>query len=183
MLAGLGAALVDADVAARRVTAPGGSAHAAVVRRFPAVVGVDGIIDRAALAAIVFADPAARADLEALTHPWIRDEMATGIAAAATTAEVVVAVVPLLVEAPDARPRFQAVVVVDCPAEVALARVVRRGLSVDDATARIAAQVPRQVRLARADYVVDNGGPRAHLPAEVDRCWAWARRRAAAASS
>ncbi|MEO6121002.1 MAG: dephospho-CoA kinase [Acidimicrobiales bacterium] len=183
MLESKGAALVDADVVARRVMAPGGAAHREVARRFPAVVSADEIVDRAALAAVVFADPAARADLEALTHPAIREQMTTEIAALLATSEVVVAVVPLLVEAPAPRPVLQAVVVVDCPPEVALARAVARGMTVGDATARMVVQASRAQRLALADFVVDNGGDRDRLSTEVDRCWEWARRRAGAAPS
>lgn len=181
MLAERGAAVVDADVVARTVMAPGGAAHAAVAGRFPQAVGPAGVIDRAALAAIVFSDAAARADLEALTHPVIRDEMAAEIAAVTATVGVIVVVVPLLVEAPAPRPVLHAVVVVDCPPEVALGRLVGRGMSAVDARARMATQATREARLARADHVVDNGGELERLPAEVDRCWAWMGHRAAAA--
>jgi len=181
MLAARGAAVVDADVAARQVLAPGGPAYDGVARRFPSVVQSPGAaVDRSALAAIVFADPAARRDLEALTHPAIRELMAAQTEASASS-EVVVAVIPLLVEAPGRRPELDAVVVVDCPPEVALARVVARGMPAGQARARMAAQASREERLARADHVVDNGGALDRLTAEVDRCWEWARRRAAAA--
>ena len=181
MLAGRGAVVVDADVEARRAQAPGGAAHRAVVERFPSVVGPGGAIDRAALAAVVFADPAARADLEALTHPAVRAQMADLVAAAAG-AEVVVAVIPLLVEAPGPRPALHAVAVVDCPPEVALARLAARGMDPADARARMAAQAGRRQRLAAADHVVDNGGDLDRLAAEVDGCWAWIRGRVAAAA-
>lgn len=174
LLAARGAAVVDADEIARRLLRPGGASLAAVVARFPGAVGAGGVLDRAALAAIVFADPAERRDLEALTHPAIREEMVAEIARVPATTPVVVAVIPLLVESPGPRPEIDAVAVVDCPEEVAMARLAARGMSAGDARARMAAQVGRDVRRAHADHVIDNAGDPDQLQVEVDRCWAWA---------
>lgn len=176
LLAQRGAVIVDADVVARRVMAPGGSAYAPVAQRFDETVGTDGIIDRRALAATVFADPTARAELEALTHPAIRAAMAGEILQCATSGEIVVAVIPLLVESGQTPVPLAAAIVVDCPPDVALTRLERRGLTTVDALARMAAQVDRPARLAAADWVIDNSGPLDQLRGEVDRCWQWLER-------
>lgn len=175
LLAARGARVVDADEVARRVVEPGGPAHAGVVARFgPAVVGPGGGIDRAALAAVVFTDPAARADLEALVHPAVRAGVAARVAAlAAAGAPVVVVEIPLLVESSSPY-ALDGVVVVDCPEDEAVRRLVAgRGMGEADARARVAAQATRAERRARAGFVVDNSGDRAGLEAEVERCWAW----------
>lgn len=177
LLAARGAAVVDADVVARRVVEPGRPAHRLIVERFgPGVVGPDGALDRSALAAPVFADPAARADLEAITHPRIAAEMADEIAGHAGRAgagRIVVAVIPLLVESADRWAGLAGVVVVDCPVAVVLDRLTRRGMDPAHARARMAAQAGREARLARADFVIDNGGDRRQLASEVARCWDW----------
>lgn len=178
LLAARGAHVVDADLLARQVVEPGGPAYQPVVDRFgPAVVAADGTLDRSRLAEVVFADPAERAALEAIVHPAVRAGVAREVAAAAAGgAEVVVVDVPLLTESPSARQGLAAVIVVDCPEDVAVARKVAQGrLSEAAARARVAAQASRAERLAIADCVVDNGGDRGQLEAEVDRCWDWLR--------
>jgi dephospho-CoA kinase len=174
MLAGRGAVVVDADILAREVVTPGQPAHRAVVERFGAdVVAADGTLDRARLAGIVFADESARADLNAIVHPAVAAAMAERVAAEAGADRVVVLDIPLLVESGQPRRDLAAVVVVDCPVDTAVDRLVRRGLGRDDARARVAAQASRERRRARADFVIDNGGDLDHLAAEVARCWAW----------
>jgi dephospho-CoA kinase len=171
-----GAALVDADAIARAVVEPGGPAYAPVVARFgPGVVGAGGRLDRAALAAVVFADASARADLDALTHPVIGERMLEEAAAAeAAGHRVLVLDVPLLDEGSRERLALDAVVVVDVPVEVAVQRLVgQRGFAEGDARARVAAQMSRERRRALADRVVDNAGDRAALEGEIDRTWAW----------
>ncbi len=170
-----GAVVVDADVIAREVLAAGGPAHQDVVDRFgSAILSPDGGIDRPALARIVFSDPLARADLNALTHPAIRAVMDERIAAHQGTDHVVVADIPLLVESSEGRGLLAGVIVVDTPAEVAVERLVsQRGMDRTDAEARVAAQAGRDRRLARADWVVTNGGTRAELADQVDRAWEW----------
>ncbi len=172
MLAARGAIVVDADRIAREVVEPGAPAFAAIVERFgPSVVGADGRLDRARLAAIVFEDADARAALEAITHPAIQAEMARRVAAHAG-AELVVMDVPLLKERRDP---MAGVVVVDVPEEVAVRRLVdQRGFDEADARRRIAAQISRQERRAIADLIVDNSGDLAQLEAEVGRVWDWA---------
>lgn len=168
-----GAVVVDADLIAREVVEPGGPAYQPVVDRFgPGVVAPDGRIDRPALANVAFSDPDALADLNAITHPAVGAVIVERLAAEADTDHVVVLDVPLLVES--ARRDSAAVIVVDCPEEAALERLVaQRGISEDDVRRRMAAQASREERLARADFVVDNSGSRRHLDAEVDRLWAW----------
>jgi dephospho-CoA kinase len=183
-----GAVVVDADRIAREVVAPGGPAYQPVVDRFgPSVVSVDGAIDRPALAAVVFTDPSARADLEAITHPVVGATMAERLTAQAGTDNVVVLDVPLLVEGGWRRSGDEgrggqrnlphgvaAIVVVDTPPEVAVERLVRdRGMKAADVEARMAAQATREERLARADVVIDNSGSAENLGGEVDRAWAW----------
>lgn len=175
LLAQRGAVVVDTDVVARAALEADGAAYGAVVARFgPAVVTAGGAVDRSRLAAVVFADPAARADLEAIVHPVVRAGVAERVAAEAGTGRVVVVEIPLLAESPASRVGLDAVVVVDCPEEVAVARLVaHRGMTEADARARVAAQASRAERRTIADYVVHNAGDRAALAAEVDRCWAW----------
>ncbi len=179
-----GALLVDADVVAREVVAPGGPAYGPLVERFgPGILAADGTVDRPALAAVAFGDPAALADLNAITHPAIGLEMIERRNALAETDAVVVLAIPLLTPAHRETVGLDAVVVVDCPTSVARDRLVaQRGMDPADAEARIAAQVPREERLADADFVVDNSTTLERLRQEVDRLWRWleARRRAGA---
>jgi dephospho-CoA kinase len=158
MLADLGAVVVDADLLAREVVAPGTEALAEIAEAFgPEVIGPDGSLDRARLGTLVFADPAQRARLEAIVHPRVRARAAE-IEAAAPVGSVVVHDIPLLTETGQAA-SFDAVVVVDVPVEVQLDRMMRiRGMSEDDALARVAAQATREARLAVATYVIDNTG-------------------------
>ena len=178
MLAARGAAVVDADEIAREVMVPGGPAYGAVVERFGrGVVSADGTVDRAALASIVFSDPAALDDLNSVTHPVIGAVMLArlvsldGLAGAPGVAGVVI---PLLRPAHVDALELARVVVVDCPTEIAVERLVEaRGMDEADARARIAAQPSREERLALADYVVDNGSTLAHVASEVDALWEW----------
>lgn len=175
LLAERGAIVIDADRIAREVVAPGGPAYQGVVDRFgPAVVASDASIDRSALAAIVFADPDALADLNGLTHPAIGEVVAERLRAEAGTSHVVLLDVPLLVETERARSQCSGVVVVDCPEDVAVRRLVdQRHMVEADVRARLAAQATRDERLALADFVIDNSGTRDDLAAEVERCWDW----------
>lgn len=173
LLAAKGAAVVDADRLARDVVAPGTPGLADVMARFgPAVVAGDGSLDRAALAQVVFGDPVALADLNAIVHPLVRagiDQRLVELRASGPA--VVVLEIPLLVESGRSY-GAAAVIVVDCPPEVALRRLVQgRGMDEADARRRMAAQISRVERLAAADIVIDNSGPLEALAAEVDRVW------------
>jgi dephospho-CoA kinase len=172
LLAGRGAVIVDADAIARAVVEPDGPAYQGVVDRFGKdVLQDDGTLDRAALAAIVFSDADALKDLNAIVHPAVGAVITERLAEESSTSHVVVLDVPLLVES--GRGDTAGTIVVDCPPEVALRRAVARGLPEDDVRRRMANQVSREERLAKADFVVDNSGPESALPAEVDKAWAW----------
>ena len=196
MLAGRGAVVVDADQIAREVVAPGGPAYEAVVARFGAgILGPDGAIDRPALARVAFSDAAALADLNAITHPVIGAVLLERLASldspdgaspehpgsrslepgpSGVVGGVAVAVIPLLGPAHVDALRLRAVVVVDCPIEVAVRRLVEgRGMTESDAMARVAAQPSREQRNALADYVVENATSVEDLAVQVEALWAW----------
>ena len=163
LLRELGVVVVDSDVLAREVVEPGTPGLAAVVEAFgPEVLTADGALDRPALGAVVFGDEAARRRLEAILHPLIRARAAE-LEAAAPEGTVVVHDIPLLVETGQAD-RFDAVLVVDVPVETQVERMARdRGMSREDALARVKAQASREERLAVATHVVDNTGTREDL--------------------
>jgi dephospho-CoA kinase len=176
MLAGRGAAVIDVDALGREVLEPGGEAYTAVVARFgPVVVAGDGRIDRAALAGVVFDNPAALADLQAISHPAINrvlDRLLDGVEAG-----VVVLDMAILVEShlgrdlPSGR-GYDTVVVVEAPLEVRVARLVSaRGVDEADARARVAAQASDEARRAVADHVIVNDGDLAALEVQVDALW------------
>ncbi len=171
LLAAHGAVVVDADAITREVQAPGQLVLAAIVKRFGVeVLDADGALDRPALAAIVFSDAAALADLNALVHPAVGAEIARRMDAEAGTDGVVVLDVPLLVES--GRDDMAALVVVDVDPEVAVDRLVRhRGMDASDARARMAHQASREDRLARADLVIDNSGDLDDLRRRVEEVW------------
>lgn len=171
LLAARGAVVIDADVLAREVVAPGTDGLAAVVEEFgESVLGPDGSLDRAALGARVFGDDDARRRLEAIIHPRVRERSAELVARADPDA-VVVHDIPLLVETGQAD-RFDRVVVVDVPEEVQVERLRRhRGMSAEEAKSRIAAQATREQRTGVADHIVDNTGSLTELEARVDEVW------------
>jgi dephospho-CoA kinase len=174
-----GAALVDTDQIAHALTAPGGAAIEPIRQAFgDAVIAPDGRMDRAAMRERAFSDPQARKLLESILHPLIRAVTDAGIAAALqNAAPYVLVAIPLLVEGGGARGRFDRVLVVDCPADVQVERVMRRsGLARTQVDAIMAAQATREQRLAMADDVVDNGGSPDALPAQVERIDALYRR-------
>ena len=166
-----GAVVIDADVLARQVVEPGTPGLAAVVERFGAdVLADDGRLNREALGLVVFADPAARRDLEAIVHPAVRAR-AAALESAAPTDSVVVHVIPLLVETGQ-EADYDVVVVVDVAPERQLERLQRRnGFDAGAAGARIAAQATRANRLAVADAVLHNDTTPEDLLDQVDRLW------------
>lgn len=163
MLAGLGAVVVDADLLAREVVAPGTEGLRRVVEEFgTALLTSGGELDRPAMGALVFSDPAARRRLEAIVHPLVRARAAE-LEAAAPEGAVVVHDIPLLVETGQAK-SFDAVLVVDVPREVQVERMTRlRGLAPEDAESRVASQASREQRREAAAYVIDNTGTREDL--------------------
>jgi dephospho-CoA kinase len=174
LLVDRGAQLVDADFIARQVVAPGGPAYQPMIDRFgPGIVDDDGAIDRPRVAELVFGHPEALADLNAITHPAIGVEMIARKDRFAGTDEIVVLDIPLLRPVHRELLSLAAVVVVDTPIDLALHRLVSlRGMSAEDAEARIGAQPDRSARIEGADLVIDNSGDEDHLRAEVDRVWA-----------
>lgn len=166
-----GVPVLDADVIAREVVAPGQPALAAVVEAFgPAVLAADGTLDRRALRARVFDDPADRRRLEAILHPAIRAAFAAQSAAlAASGAPYQLHAIPLLVETGRA-PAYDRVLVVDCPEAVQRRRLLARdGETPERVAAILAAQATREARRAVATEVLDNSGSLADLEAAVDR--------------
>ena len=169
-----GAALVDADVNARVVVAKGTPGLQQVVEAFGAgILDPDGELDRPALGAIVFADPDKLATLNAIVHPLVAEESARQTAEAEVSgALVLIHDVPLLVEN-GLQSRYDAVVVVAAsPAPQVQRLMENRGMTEQDARARIAAQAPLADKVAVASYVIDNNGPLEALAPQVDRVWA-----------
>ncbi len=172
ILAELGAVVIDADQIAREVVARGTPGLAAVVDEFgPDLLTPDGDLDRPAMGALVFADPSARKRLEAIIHPLVHRRSAE-LEEDAPPGSVVVHDIPLLAEVGRAQ-QFDAVVVVDAPTDVQVARMVGdRGWTREDAEARIAAQAPREDRLAIATHVIDNTGSLEDLRRRVEATYA-----------
>ncbi len=171
LLADKGATIVDCDGLGRQVVQPGERAYQAVIDRFGTeIVQPDGQLDRAKLGSVVFSDPAALADLNSITHPAIDLEIADAIAEATTS--TVVLDMAVLVETSLGQGQYESVLVVEAPLEDRLQRLeATRGMSRDDAMARIANQADDEQRRAVADRVISNGGTEAELAAEVDRFW------------
>lgn len=169
MLAALGAPVVDTDEISRELTAAGGAALPALREAFgTAIVPEGGALDRGAMRALAFSDPAARARLEAVLHPLIREEAARRLAAAAGPYAVLV--VPLLFESGSWAGRVERVVVVDLAEELQVRRTVERsGLEPAQVRAIMAAQWPRWRRLQAADDVLWNGGAPEELRAQCER--------------
>jgi dephospho-CoA kinase len=171
LLAAHGAVIVDADRIAREVVEPGTPGLARIIEAFgDGVLEADGSLDRAALAALVFADPDARRQLDGIVHPLVRARAAE-MAAAAPPDAVVVHDVPLLVETGQAS-SYDLVLVVEADPTTRVSRLVQRGLTAEDARARIEAQASDDQRRAVADVVLHNGGTPEQLAEQVDRFWA-----------
>jgi len=169
MFAALGAEVIDADELVHQLTGAGGAAMAAIRAEFGAdYVDAHGALERARMRERVFADRAAKAKLEAILHPLVRAE--TDRRAAHATGPYVILMIPLLVETGDPRTRCDRVLVVDCPEELQIERVVARsGLSRAEAQAIMAAQASRAERLRHADDVIENDGSPEDLRPQVER--------------
>ena len=173
LLARRGAVIIDADAIVHELQTPGAAMLGALADRFGSrIILTDGSLDRAALAAMAFGDDEAVEDLNAIVHPAVRAEMARRVAAYAGTDDIVVLDIPLV---SGGRPEgTSALVVVDTPVDVALARLVsQRGMSEADARARLSKQISREERLAMADRVIDNSGDIVALERQIDDVWAW----------
>lgn len=173
MFAARGAALIDTDLLAHEITAPGGSAIAPLLEAFgPRCLRPDGAMDRDAMRALVFSDPDAKARLEGITHPLIRQltEARAAAVRAAGQHPYLIYVVPLLVESGTWRARVGRVLVVDCQEDTQVARVMaRNGFTRDQVQAIMQKQATRAARLAVADDVIDNDGPPDALAPQVER--------------
>ena len=159
-LAELGVHVVDADGVARSVTAPGHPAHDAILRRFgPAVAAPDGTLDRAALARLVFADPAALRDLEGIVHPAVRPRIVEAVEAAEWAGAPAVAIEAIKLVEGGLAATCDEVWVVTCDAAVQRQRLIARGMPPDDADQRMAAQAGLVDRLRpAATWILDTSG-------------------------
>lgn len=172
----LGAAVVDADRIAREIVEPGEPALDGLVERFGEdILRPDGTLDRQGLAAIVFSDDEARADLNAITHPRIGERLLERVAQLEEDPPddgVVVLDVPLLTESTEMAQDLQALVVVEAPEDTRVERVVaNRDTTEADVRARIAAQQTDEERRRRATYVIDNRGSLEELYEQVDQVY------------
>ncbi len=173
LLAARGAVIIDADAIVRDVQRKGSPVLDRLVERFGGgILTADGELDRAALAGIVFNDPDALKDLNAIVHPAVGAEVNRRLLEQQGTDNIVVLDIPLLTENP--REGLQGRIVVDVPVDTAVERLVTyRGFDEADARARIARQASREERLATADQVIDNSGDLASLERQVDAVWDW----------
>lgn len=168
-LRAFGVPVVDADVLAREVVEPGTPALRAIAERFgPGVIGSDGALNRARLAEIVFADPGARRELEAIVHPAVRAGIDRFFQDLPASTPFAAADIPLLFET-GREGDFDAVVVVACPPETQVERIIARdGATSGQALQRLAAQWPIADKVRRADYVIETSGTFAGTDTAVD---------------
>lgn len=168
----LGAEVIDADKVGKQILMPGKAAYFGVVERFgTSVLAEDGTVDRKALGRIIFDDSEARADLDALTHPAIKAEIDAKFAEHAARGDCIVALeAPLLFEA-GMEGTVNEVWVVACEPEEQLKRVMNRGFSREEAEARIAAQMPLQEKIRRADRVIVTDGSKEETRAQIAALW------------
>jgi dephospho-CoA kinase len=167
--ASLGALTIDADQLAREAIEPGSEGFGAVVARFGDDVVRDGAIDRAALAQAIFADPAAKKDLEAIIHPRVQAALAHAISRL-SPGEVLIYEIPLLVET-GAADKFDFIITVESSLENRIERLKARGMSTDDIEKRIASQATKEERVSIADVVIENDGDKYDLLRSVEHIW------------
>ena len=165
-----GVPCLDADELSHGVMAPGTEATAAIVERFGDVLAPDGAVDRKKLGPIVFADSAARRDLEAIVHPAVYRAIEAGLRAFERIggSPLVVVDIPLLYETGRAA-EFSCVIATVCSPAMQLDRLLARGLSPDAAAQRLAAQLPAEDKARRADYVIRTEGSFQETAAQLDR--------------
>ena len=166
----LGAAIIDSDALAHQITAPGGSAMPAILSQFgEAFVNSDGSLNRSKMREFVFDNPNALKQLEAITHPLIKEagEKAASLAASQNPSYLIF-MIPLLFESNRWEGRFDKIVTIDCPEEQQIERVMRRNQLTREAVEKIIrAQVPRALRIQHADFVINNGSSLEMLKAQV----------------
>lgn len=172
VLRDLGATVVDADELAREIVQPGRPAYTEIRSRWPQVIRPDGALDRAKLGEIVFSDPAARAELNAMTHPRIAEASAERIQQAAERGEPIAFYEAALLVENKVDDALDGLVVVALPEAVQIQRVrARDGLSEAAARARIGAQLPLSAKIAKADHVIDNSGTAEQTKAAVEQLY------------
>lgn len=175
ILAELGAEVIDADQVARDCLVGGSSAAAAVAERFgPGVLDPDGTLDRRALGRVVFSDPVALADLEAIVHPPTRQQILSRLRQSEGSVVVIEAI--KLLESP-LMSEVDSVWVVTAPRERRIERLAERGLSLEEAHQRVDAQSPEAAKVERADVVIGNDGTKEDLRQQVTRAWSLVIRR------
>jgi dephospho-CoA kinase len=165
----LGAVVVDADQLARIAIERGSEGFDEVVTTFGQSIISNGDIDRKALAAIVFNDPQARVDLEAIIHPRVQKLFAQAVAESDQSVPLIYEI-PLLVET-DAARKFDFVITVEADEELRISRLLSRGMFISDIKARLAYQAPTEKRIATADAVIRNDGDDDHLLRQVENLW------------
>lgn len=165
----LGAIVIDADQLARSVIKPGTPGYAAVVARFGSAIINNGDIDRKALGEIVFADPAAKADLEAIIHPLVLEEFDEAVDSLEDD-EIMVYEIPLLAET-GAAGRFDFVVTIEADLDIRRTRLLARGLTSDEIEKRIAAQATPEARAEVSDAVITNNGDEDDLLRKIENLW------------
>ena len=165
----LGARVVDADQLSRVAIERGSEGFDEVLLRFGESILRDGDIDRKALAEIVFADASARADLEAIIHPQVR-ELFNGVVADLAPDETLIYEIPLLVES-NAAANFDLVITVEADLEIRKERLRKRGMFISEIERRIAAQASREEREAQADHIITNDGDEDALLRSVENLW------------
>lgn len=171
MFADLGAPVIDADLLAREVVAPGTPGLAEIAKRWPEVV-VGGVLDRAKLGAKVFQDPVQRAELNAITHPRIAAEAVKRTAVLAERGERAALYEAALIVENNLDRAMQGLIVVSLPPELQLQRLrEREGMAESEAQARLAAQAPLEEKLRRATWVIDNRAEREQTQARVREVW------------
>lgn len=169
LLSERGIPVVDADQLAREVVLSGTPALAEIAARFPGVVSPQGVLDRKALAARVFADPGELRALNAIVHPRIAEKTAARMAQLAQAGTELAIYEAALVVENGLHESLDGLIVVVAPEAVQLARLLARdGMTADEARARIAAQLPQERKVALADFVIDNAGSREALVAQVE---------------
>ena len=165
----LGAVVVDADQLARIAIERGSEGFDEVITTFGQSIMSNGDIDRKALAAIVFKDSRAKADLEAIIHPRVQKLFAQAVAESDPSIPMIYEI-PLLVET-DAARKFDFVITVEAEEELRISRLLSRGMFISDIKARLANQVPAEKRIAIADAVIRNDGDDDHLLRQVENLW------------
>lgn len=165
----LGAVVVDADQLARIAIERGSEGFDEVITTFGQSIINNGDIDRKALAAIIFNDPKAKADLEAIIHPRVQRLFVQAVAESDPSIPMIYEI-PLLVET-DAASKFDFVITVEADEDLRISRLLARGMFISDIKARLANQAPTQARIDLADAVIHNDGDEDHLLRQVENLW------------